>query len=471
MKAFREKLPKLQQVLNNEIQKHNEQYRAVLSELSQQDPAVIRKSYLLYIKQFRKMISQYVGYRAEINTKFPINKFGLTYSQLESQYHRWNRYKKIKWSAFLSATQLTQRANDDRPYSLDRKYVGGRHFERLREVISFMIEVYQPFHRSRDWMESSNSKLYGAVSDYEDAEKGVREVLYTFIRETFQMGISWLTQMYTFLIDHFAKHVSEQLLSESDFSHLKRHTKFLSMVSLDYHTATRRFIRKAISGFKNCRYAKMAYVSHGVSLNIQRLGSCLSSTTNSEQRAEQSELAIITNQLVDYGKTMIKLKTTSDPLSFILSDGKFLPSIRDPRDADYLKPTQRTVEDLYRAVRGQLVNDMTTSFFANVVLEMQEYSKSTPIESGLVPRITCMSDEQIATLANIQIGEKQRKAKALDEYLTKMEEARDALQIVCDEFFTTQEDDDMSVEAKQEIKSKSRLSVKKNRETQLNRVQ
>ncbi|CAF3778846.1 unnamed protein product [Rotaria sordida] len=471
LRAFREKLPKLQQILNSEIRLYNDQYRTVLADLSQQDPVLVRKTYLLYIAQFRKMISQYVAYRAEINTKFPLNKFGLTYTELEKQYHQWNRYKKIRWSAFLPAEKLAQRSNNDRPPSLDRRYIGGRHFERLREIMSFMIEVYRPFHRSRDWMESSNSKLYGAVSDYEDAEKGVREVIYTFIRETFQMGISWLTQMYTFLIDHFAKHVSEKLLSEPEFSHLKRHTKFLSMVNLDYHKTTRQFIRKAIAGFKHCHYAKMAYVSHGVSLNTQRLGRSLVSDSNSEEREEQNEQFDLTNRLLDYGKTMIQLKATSDPLSFIFSDGKFLPAIRDPLTNDYLKPTQRTVEELYKAVRGHLVYDMTTSFFANVVLEMQEFSKSIPFDKGLIPRIMSMSDEQIALLANIRIDEQQCKLKYIDERLTELEETRDAVEVVCNEFYKNREDNEMSIESTSEMKRNIRLNHKKLREKQRHKIE
>ena len=97
-------------------------------------------------------------------------------------------------------------------------------------------------------------------------KRGVRELLYTYIRETFVIGICWLTQIYSFLIDHFEQHVTSVLLNpDSKFAHLAiGHAKFLSYVRLEYHRTTRQFIRRAVEATKHSRFAKMEYVSHGI---------------------------------------------------------------------------------------------------------------------------------------------------------------------------------------------------------------
>ncbi|CAF4026557.1 unnamed protein product [Rotaria sordida] len=69
------------------------------------------------------------------------------------------------------------------------------------------------------------------------------------------------------------------------------------------------------------------------------------------------------------------------PLDLIYATGKFLTSDRDPQTVNYLPQTCNKVSELYTAVRGQLLNDITTNFFANLVLEIQQY-KSISIETS-----------------------------------------------------------------------------------------
>lgn len=98
----------------------------------------------------------------------------------------------------------------------------------------------------------------------------VRESLFTLIRETFLIGIRWLTQMYTFLTDHFARHVKLALI-KTKFAHREHHIKFLSLVDLEYHRVTREFIHNAVVAIKHARYAKMAYAAHNILDTLKNL--------------------------------------------------------------------------------------------------------------------------------------------------------------------------------------------------------
>jgi hypothetical protein len=308
-----------------------------------------------------------------------------------------------------------------------------------------MVLSHDPLKYTRDWYESSQSLLYGGVSDYENVEKAVRESLFTLIRETFLIGICWLTQMYTFLTDHFARHVKSALL-KTKFAHLEHHIKFLSLVDLEYHRVTRKFIHNAVVAVKHARYAKMAYAAHNILDTLKNLvGSVPQVITTIRDNGENDDgdniglgetaLQYVSdvaskvlngqNPILAAGSSLTTLVSSHrNPLKLIYGTGKFLTSNRNPQTANYLPQTRDTVLQLYTSVRGQLLHDITTNFFANVVLEIQQY-KSISIENALQNRINRMSDKDIAHMANINIDGCRDKVITILDKLKNLEEARD----------------------------------------------
>ena len=116
------------------IQESNLKRKKALSNLKQQDPKAIRSVYLSYIEEFRKTISNYAAYRAEINHMFPLKEYGRTYEEIETEYNAWSRKQPLTWRAYLSAEQLKQIPGKTGLETLNSHYVGAYHFGRLQEV-------------------------------------------------------------------------------------------------------------------------------------------------------------------------------------------------------------------------------------------------------------------------------------------------------------------------------------------------
>ncbi len=289
--------------------------------------------------------------------------------------------------------------------------MGVRHFERIRQVFFYMILTYQPPGREQEWFESAQGLLYGITADGENLEKGVRELLYTYIRETFVIGICWLTQIYSFLIDHFEQHVTRVLLSpDSKFAHLAiGHAKFLSYVRLEYHRTTRQFIRRAVESTKYSRFGKMEYVSHSICHYLRILVE--SFPRNIKTNNEKNE-----NPLSD-----------KDPLRYIFDSGSFLPENRNSQTGNYLPATGNVIYELFTTVRGLLLHDITTNFFAHVVTNIQRYN-SVIIPNALRDRIIKMSNKQIAHMSQVDLGENLNELSIVYEKLRTLEQAYDDIE-------------------------------------------
>ncbi|CAF1051223.1 unnamed protein product [Rotaria sp. Silwood1] len=296
-----------------------------------------------------------------------------------------------------------------------------------------MILSHEALNRERDWFESSESLLYDGVSDYENTEKIVRELLFTLIRETLLIRICWLTQMYTFLSDHFANHVKSALLN-TKFSHLKEYVKVLSLVDPEYHTVTRKFTRNVVTAIKHARYAKMVYAVHNVCGALQNLVSSFShmdtvitQNTNDDDNHdsdgfENTVLKAAQNSIpkIATGVNSVAAIATSaitavtghkNPLDLIYVTGKFLTNDCNPQTVNYLLQTRDKVNELYTAVCVELLHDITPIFFANRVLEIQQY-KSIPIENSLQNRLNRMSDKDIP---NIELESSRQKVLHIHE--------------------------------------------------------
>ena len=93
-----------------------------------------------------------------------------------------------------------------------------------------------------------------------------------------------------------------------------------------------------------------------------------------------------------------------DPLRLIFDSGSFLPENRNPQTGNYLPTTRNVVYEIFTNVRGVLLQDITTNFFANVVTNLHRYD-SMPIRNALRDRIIKMSNKQLAHMSHIDLGE------------------------------------------------------------------
>ncbi|CAF3698821.1 unnamed protein product [Rotaria sp. Silwood1] len=409
VQAFRGALPKIQQVLQELVQEQKLQYQALISLVEEKDLKAIRKLYKRYIQTFRSTISNYIAFRAEISARFDLETYGRTYAQFEEEYNRWPRKISFSWLAHQTAEQMNKVPIERRLQSLPLRYVGARHFERIRQVFYYMILTYQPIERQQDWIESAQGILYGVNADNENLEKGARELLYTYISETFVMAICWLTQVYSFLLDHFEQQVTDVLLSSTgDFALLaKGHEKFLSYVRLEYHRTTRQMIRRAVEASKHARRSKMIYAAHSICDYLRTLVESFPPTIQENQKEETSTSDINLRRLVYHTQT-------------------FLPENRNSETASYLPTMRNTTNQIYSAIRGLLLQDITANFFANVVIEVQHYD-SVEIPDSLQHRLDQMSNEEIALMSQIDFEEHTQELQMIYEKLTMLEDACDEI--------------------------------------------
>jgi hypothetical protein len=297
---------------------------------------------------------------------------------------------------------------DRQIYSLTSRYIGARQFERIREVFFYMILTYQPTSHDQDYIETLAGLLFGGISDSENLEKAVRDLLYIYIRETFAIGICWLTQIYSFFIDHFEEHVTNVLLHPgSEFAHLAEgHAKFISYVRLEYHQTTREFIRRAVEATKHARYAKMVYVSHSFSHFLRTLVESFPPRIKNTQQ-EETSISIV------------------NPLQLIFDSESILPENRNSQTGNYIPATRNFINEIYTAIRGLLLHDITTYFFANIVNNIQQYDKIN-ISNALQYRIHTMSNTEIAQMSEIDLEEPVNELQKVYEKLKILEE-------ICDE--------------------------------------
>ena len=410
IQAFRGAIPKIQQVLHELIQEEKGRYETLISIVGEKDLKSIRDQYQRYIQEFRSTLSSYVSFRAEINTQFDHEILGRTYADIEQEYNQWPRKQVFTWSAHQTAEQMEREPKERRLGTLGHRYVGARHFERLRQVFFYMILTYQPINRSQDFIESAQGLLYGGNADSENLEKGVRELLYTYIRETFVMGICWLTQMYSFFLEHFEKHVRDVLLGAGgNFASLGMgHEKFLSYVRLEYHRVTRQMVCRAVEASKHARHAKMIYVAHNICNFLRLLSESFPPTILSDQKK--------TTTIAD-----------SNPLRLIFNTDTFLPASRNSETGNYIPAVKNTTQEIFSAVRGLLLQDITATFFANVVVDIQEY-KSISIPNDLKKRLESMSNEEIAHLSQIDFDEHIRQLQLVYQKLIVLEDAGDEIE-------------------------------------------
>ncbi|CAF0886983.1 unnamed protein product [Adineta ricciae] len=416
--AFRNAIPELLQTVDRLIQQSNLKHKKALSNLKQQDPKAVRGVYLNYIEEFRKTISNYAAYRAEVNNMFPLNEYGRTYEEIEMEYNEWNRKQPLTWRAYLSSEQLKQIPGKKELEALNSRYVGAYHFGRLQEVFSYMVRSHGTLDRESDWFESSQSLLYGVISDNKNTEKAIRESIFTLIRETFLIGVCWLTQMYAFLTDHFSSHVKSALLDRK-FPDLQDHVKFLSLVDLEYHGVTRTFIRNAVTAIRQERYLRMVYVTYDLCETLKKLVKSFSSMANTIENNHDNDNADddqdnerLGEQILNSAKDAVsKIVTGTNPgMAIATSVASHLCADKTSKTNGYVQPRDK-VAHLY------------------LTIQIQGY-KSKSIENSLQNRLQHMSDRNVARMANINIKRSRQEVFDAREEVDQLEETRDSIENV-----------------------------------------
>jgi hypothetical protein len=378
------------------------------------NPKVLQDNYLNYLNDFRSILRKYVGYKSEVDFIFPLDKCGKTYDEIESDYLQWKRTKGVTWRAYITAAELKQRFPEEHE-TLNLRLVGARHFTRLHNVFSFMILQYKPREPTRDWIETAASHLCANTTDFDDMEKAVRDILRTLLRETFLIGISWLTQMYSYLLDNFRINVKRYLLSNEKYRKLREHYQFLNAADLEYHIVVRSMIHDAVRLIRDARNSTSAYSHYDITARMLKLAFSIPPEVKHEKFDQPIDGIFIkhadsdTYQVATLGDIF---KSIPPPklLEQIYGSESFLTNKRDPHTGSHHDNGRRAILELYTATCGRLLQDIRSSFNSNVVMKMHnfdrpdtEQQKESSSRCSLYLRINRMTDQQIGDMANVRL--------------------------------------------------------------------
>ena len=457
-------------------------YDAAVRKLEQQDPNTVRECYRRYIDDFRRILQMYIAQKAEILTPFPVEKSAITYYQLESEYNNnWKRRYHLHWRAHLTDEQmkekLSERQSDHEQKgllnTLNSKQNGSRHFERLRRVFSYMILSFKSDKPSDDLIESTEAHIYGGLSDYENLPKAVREIVHKLVNETFLLGICWLTQMFAFITDMFAKNVKKYLLCNKHHQ-LSSHYKFLYAVDFEYHEIIRTLMRDAILFVKQARNCYTSYITHDLTLRLKKLTFSIPSEINHETYQQKieglhivSKAEVVENSLSSssssFTSTMntvselatLVATTTASPvaatigglayktatiadifhlipkqniLKSIFGSESYLTNNRDPQTGNHYKNGRNTINEIYTAVCGQLLYAIETSFNTHMCMKLDQFHTLKPMSKlSLHDRILLMSDAEILEISNLQLADVQ---KEINDSLKETNDLNEALDLI-----------------------------------------
>lgn len=405
--TFRAALPKLKAELQEQLSVAKQKYEEAHTQFTLLNPLALKDDYLRYLEEFRKTVRQYTAYTGDIMSAFPVDLCGKTYAETEHDFiNKWKRYYGLTWRAYLPANELIQR----QPTDLNLRLVGARHFLRLQHVFSFMILEFKPRNPTRDEIETTESHLYSELNDYENLEKAVHELLRTLIRETFVMGICWLTQMYTYLLDTFHINVKKFLLSNEKYPHLRGHSKFLKLVELDYHTTVRELRRNAIRYIRDSRNTSIAYVHYDITERMRKLLLSIPAEID-HMKMKKTMISGLFIKNSDSGAVqpanlsdVFKHIPPQQLLDQIYGSESFLTQTRDPQTCNHHENGRKIISELYTAIRGTLLQDIMSSFYSNVVAKMQSFD-TLPSQKTLFIQIDRMSEKEIRSMANISISD------------------------------------------------------------------
>ena len=341
------------------------------------DPDSIKKKYLEYEQDFRSTLCQYVGYKSEIDSYFPIERCGLSYEQIVNGFLTgWKRHnpEATQWRAYLPPNELRTRGGDRFAEILNMKFVGAKHFDRLHQVFALMVLTYQSRKPDAEWIETTQSLLYGGLTDYPNAEKAAREITRTLTREIFLKGICWLTQIVTYLLDIFKADITKFLLCTAEkYPYLKGHVKFLALVDLDYHKTVRELIRNAIRMVRDARDVRSSYAHYDVTARMAiMLYSIPRHIPHTALNEGRSSIVPRNQNVGNMGIHHAIHNAQPELLKLIFGSESFLTNTRDPLTGSHFNDIQNSIEELCTATRMLLVQDIRARFNSTVVMKMQK---------------------------------------------------------------------------------------------------
>ncbi|CAF0938989.1 unnamed protein product [Adineta steineri] len=421
IQAIRAAIPHLKAAIGEQLTDAQQRYELALEKLKQQNPETVREQYTQYINSFHNVLTQYINAKSETDIAFKYSKCSKTYYNIEMEYEQWPRRIPHTWRAYLSYKDMKQLFTNTNEYGrmldvLDRELAGARHFHRLEQVFKAMIYTFKPRDLTRGEIETVESHIAHSISTGENLEKAIRELVRSLIRETFLIGICWLTQMYTFLCDMFQNDVTKYLLfTTNQYPQLQSHFRFIHCVELSYHKMVRTGIQKSLQLIKLTRDALTSYVTHDLTAVIKKLAYSIPAEINHKEFNQSNGGIRVTNNEEDTQRSM---QTTSTNIfehippikirNHLFSSESYLTPDRNPETANHHDHGRRVVLEMYSAVRGQLINMIIAAFNTNLVVKLHEFNMIRPDMHSLQGRLMAMSLQKIARMADVKHEEIQK---------------------------------------------------------------
>ncbi|CAM4912551.1 unnamed protein product [Rotaria socialis] len=424
LQAFKRALPALKLKLVQLIGNAENEYQQALLDYTKSNPTQVRLSYLGFINEYRRKLALYATYKSEIEMYFPHNLHGTNYKEVENGFMlNWPRRKRLEWRAHLTTQAMQQCAEAENAQDrslhnlLDCKLVGSSHFDRLQKVFAYMVLTFKHEQLAADEITTIESLLYGGLSCSANTEKLMRDTMHRLLRKTFAVGITWLTQMYSYLLDTFLKAIIEHLLSQKQFNYLKEHVPFLIIVELDYHRRVRTMMRKAIHAVRDARFAYSAYAHYDLTSWLKKLTFRLPVEIPHHFYSEEIRDVYVKNEdqssrtfrdveeyrLATIGEIFAKVNPPQI-LSAIFGSESYLPSKRDQKSGSYHPSARRTIDELYMSTCSRLLYDVSAQFNAHVVIGINNFHHIEPYSSQSIAHILAsMTDTAIARLASIDL--------------------------------------------------------------------
>ncbi|CAF1681256.1 unnamed protein product [Rotaria magnacalcarata] len=441
LQAFKRALPALKLKLVHLIANAENEYQNALIDYKRSNPTQVRLSYLAFINEYRRKLALYATYKSEIEMYFPHDRCGTNYEEVENDFIlNWPRRKSLKWRAHLTTQEMKQcaEAEDDQDGSLhnvlDCKLVGSSHFDRLQKVFAYMVLTFKHEQLTADEITTIESLLYGGLSCSANTEKLMRDAMHRLLRKTFAVGITWLTQMYSYLLDTFLKAIIEHLLSQNQFNYLTEHVPFLTIVELDYHRRIRTMMRKAIHGVRDTRFAYSAYAHYDLTSWLKKLIFRLPVEIPHHFYSEEIPNVYVKNEnrssrtfgdgeeyrLATIGEIFANINPPQI-LSAIFGSESYLPSKRDQKSGSYHPSARNTIDELYMATCSRLLYDVSAHFNAHVVIGINNFHHIESYSSQSIEHILAsMTDTAIARLASIDLDNVGRRLDYLRDQIVDL---------------------------------------------------
>ncbi|CAF1517057.1 unnamed protein product [Rotaria sordida] len=316
--------------------------------------------------------------------------------------------------------------------TLDCPLAGARHFHRLEQVFKAMIYTFKPRQLTRGEIETAESHIAYSISTGENLEKATRELVRSLIRDTFLIGICWLTQMYIFLCDMLQNDVTKYLLfTANQYPQLRNHFRFLHCVELSYHKTVRTGVRESLQLIKLARNASTSYITHDLTINIKKLAYSIPTEIKHKEldglnrrmtMSMNDHIVQVNNQTT--GADIFERISPAKIQSYLYASESYLTADRNPQTANHHDHGQRVILEMYSAVRGQLIQIIIAAFNTSLLIKLHEFDTIRPDINSLYGRLMGMSDQQIVRMANVKFDEIRKELDKIEAEIIDLENVR-----------------------------------------------